>query len=128
MAHVLLLFKIFLLSKSVIISHSVKDNNICKLTKDFFEKLSNLEELVISNNELTSLPLDPSKSYESMKSLNVAQNKLQSADDLVSFSNLECLDISGNDQIQVCVIFVATNSFIRKSGLEPIMLEIFRYS
>ena len=83
--------------------NSVKDSNIHKLSKDFFEKLSNLEELVISNNELTALPLDPFKSYESMKSLNVAQNKLQSADELVSFSNLEYLDISGNDHIQVSI-------------------------
>ena len=87
----------------------MKDSNIRKLSKDFFEKLCYLEELVISNNELTALPLDPLKSYASMKSLNVAQNKLQSADDLVSFSNLEYLDISGNDHIQVSIFF-AINS------------------
>lgn len=91
----------FCLHIHLLFFNSLKDSNICKLSKDFFEKVCNLEELVINNNELTALPLDPWKSYESMKSLNIAQNKLQSTDELVFFSNLEHLDISGNDQIQV---------------------------
>ena len=86
---------------------SLKDKSISNLSPTIFTKLTSLKELNVDGNQITKVPIYAT--FCSLKTLNITHNKLQSVDEVVHCLNLEHLDISGNEHIQVCIIlFVKT--------------------
>ena len=80
--------------------HSLPGVNLASVNEAVLKKLTNLRELDISNNKISSLGFH-GITLGLLKELNCASNNLTTVDDFALFPNLEMVDVSNNVSLEV---------------------------